>query len=479
MTQPILGDVYASFIDGKLGLGAPNRVGELAIVGVAGAGPLTIETIARDQLDTWLVTYGPGPLIERVIDAFQAGATIVRALRVSAAAAGVLGDVDDSEQNGGGIIDFTGTPNADYEIVIEILTGGERGTATFRWSPDGGDTWSDELASAATVVLTGTGLTVTFTDGGGPAASNDAGDIVRVNGAAPVATTLELQTALATLKAGPYRPETILIAGKTADAQWTAIATVIADLHATRAWYCHAIAEARGPAADETAAQWAAALLTEKTTQSPKFLSIVAARGELVDLRGRQRNTNLAGAYAGRIASTAKRSESPGYVARGPITGALALHPATQDSVGNWLTTLTDAAISDLSLAGYVTARRYEGLAGVYWTNGRTSGAPSSDFAAIERIRPLLTAATLARIALLPFLQGDADEAGQFAMQAAAQAPLNRMVAAGWSAELKAVIPPDQDIDGTGEVVVEIYGRHVPKATWIKLNLALSRELPE
>lgn len=52
-----------------------------------------------------------------------------------------------------------------YVLHIDIVTGGARGTATFRHSTDGGTTWQSTVATAASVVLPGTHLTVTFASG--------------------------------------------------------------------------------------------------------------------------------------------------------------------------------------------------------------------------------------------------------------------------------------------------------------------------
>lgn len=75
-----------------------------------------------------------------------------------------------------GNVALTGTPNGPWDLRIDIVTGGGRGTATFRFSTDGGTTWSETLTTAATVALTDTttdslvgkdgetGLTATFGD---------------------------------------------------------------------------------------------------------------------------------------------------------------------------------------------------------------------------------------------------------------------------------------------------------------------------
>lgn len=69
-----------------------------------------------------------------------------------------------------------------WQLVIEVITTGECGTATIRFSTDGGNTWSAAIATAATGLATSledtavdslvgnngkTGVSVTFTSGGG------------------------------------------------------------------------------------------------------------------------------------------------------------------------------------------------------------------------------------------------------------------------------------------------------------------------
>jgi hypothetical protein len=67
----------------------------------------------------------------------------------------------------GPVVTLTGTPTAltDYDIIIEITTGGTVGVAAFRWSDDGGTTYTTGVATASTVVLTDTGLTANFPAG--------------------------------------------------------------------------------------------------------------------------------------------------------------------------------------------------------------------------------------------------------------------------------------------------------------------------
>ena len=69
---------------------------------------------------------------------------------------------------------LSGTPSGPWNLKLDVPVGGARGAATFRFSTDGGNTWSDALTTGASVALVdtavdslvgnngSTGLTVAF-----------------------------------------------------------------------------------------------------------------------------------------------------------------------------------------------------------------------------------------------------------------------------------------------------------------------------
>jgi hypothetical protein len=65
----------------------------------------------------------------------------------------------------GPTVTIAGTPEGIYDAIIEITTGGSVGTAVFRWSVDGGQSWTSNVLTAASVVLGTTGLTANFSAG--------------------------------------------------------------------------------------------------------------------------------------------------------------------------------------------------------------------------------------------------------------------------------------------------------------------------
>lgn len=60
------------------------------------------------------------------------------------------------------VVTLTGTLTRFADFRIEVTTGGARGTAVFRWSDDGGTTWTSGVTTAATTVLGTTGITLAW-----------------------------------------------------------------------------------------------------------------------------------------------------------------------------------------------------------------------------------------------------------------------------------------------------------------------------
>ena len=62
-------------------------------------------------------------------------------------------------------VTLTGSPASGYSFNIQITTGGSVGTAVFKWSSNGGLTFTTGVATAATVLLGITGVTANFAAG--------------------------------------------------------------------------------------------------------------------------------------------------------------------------------------------------------------------------------------------------------------------------------------------------------------------------
>ena len=116
-------------------------------------------------------------LLDGMVDGYNVtrfnGVPLVVSDRVPLTGSSMSSTVTEAGASVGGVA-FTGTPTGAWNIVIDIVVGGSRGTATFRFSTDGGQTYSATLTTAATVALTdtnsdslvgnngATGITATF-----------------------------------------------------------------------------------------------------------------------------------------------------------------------------------------------------------------------------------------------------------------------------------------------------------------------------
>ncbi len=114
---------------------------------------------------------------------------------------------------------------------------------------------------------------------------------------------------------------------------------------------------------------------------------------------------------------------------------------------------LTDAHIESLMRSGYITARTYPYVPGIYVTLGVLTSPAGSDFDTLEKIRVVNKASALSRIAMLRYINDSvallADEAGLAQVRITALQPLLLMKNAGEISDAEVVIPPGQNILST------------------------------
>src|SRR5690606_20662811 len=100
-----------------------------------------------------------------------------------------------------GTVTVNGTSNIDVDVVIVITKTGDIGAGEFKVSLDGGATFGDDTLLAASYPLGDTGLTLTFTKGGGPTYFEE-GDEFSFTAKAPYMTSQDLSDALDALLDG-------------------------------------------------------------------------------------------------------------------------------------------------------------------------------------------------------------------------------------------------------------------------------------
>lgn len=144
MTVP---HVSITQLDGAIGVLSPGgRL--LALVGASSAGPLnTPAAFARTQ--DVIANFGTGPLVEaacHVIDRYRLPVVVIRTGHV---VDGAYGALDTDAVDGTSVVTTTADtePLDDYQVQVEVIAGGTIGVAgiTYRYSLDGGSSWSATL----------------------------------------------------------------------------------------------------------------------------------------------------------------------------------------------------------------------------------------------------------------------------------------------------------------------------------------------
>lgn len=268
MSQPA---VYINEVDGGLGV-LPNTNGRLlAVVGVSERG--TINTpAAYSRVRDLVRDFGIGPMVEAAAHFIQSYNRPVVVVRTGQSTAGSFPGADAVAFTGTGTstltVDNDGpAPLDDFECVLEVLRGGTIDTAgiTFRWSVDGGRTFSGEtaLGTEATFAFPTTGG-VTLEFGAGTLV---AGDRASFRTVAPQWNTTELQAALTALFRTRVRWEICEVVGPIEAAAVGVIDPFFVAGHASgkdRSWVAHA----RIPTPGETEAAYRTALETAFSSAS-------------------------------------------------------------------------------------------------------------------------------------------------------------------------------------------------------------------
>lgn len=444
--------VDIEILDGGLGLAAPDSDGILAFIATAETGvdnEVAVFT-AGDQAET---KYGEGHLTDAIRRAFAKGASIVRGIKADGDVAGSIGAVvPDGGNTGNGTLATTGSPLNDYEFVVEIIEEGDNGTATFKFSLDGGDTFSEEITVPAGApglfVVPNTGVTLQFTDGASP--SWGAGDLITFIATGATASASSLGDAIDALKNSGVLFEGIYVAQETDSATAAAMDIKAEELLAAKD-YIYILVEGIKPTAGQTADQYKASIDTEYSgyVSTSKRVGIILARAEFTNPGNNRVQEDNAGAFiAGRIASIPVNRQAGRVIDGALLTGDLKPSDINQGH------------INDLDDAGFTTLRTYPKRAGLYVTHGLLMAGPTSDYKFLANRRVMDKACRDVFQAALDQLQTDipANELAIQALVPVLEVPLKRMASAarGEITSGSVVIPPGQDVLGTQELAVKI-----------------------
>ena len=159
-------------VDGVSGL-APSSTPSCMIVGTCSSGEVGKAYLLGKDSD--LSVLGVGPLVDRLKDLFATGgqSPSVIAVPVAGAKAGYTTEI--KHTGTGPDAALSGAPTKNVDCVVEIVSSGDRGSATYRKSVylggeiivDGGLTWgsADTLDASGQIGVDTTGLILTLPDG--------------------------------------------------------------------------------------------------------------------------------------------------------------------------------------------------------------------------------------------------------------------------------------------------------------------------
>lgn len=279
-----------------------------------------------------------------------------------------------------------------YRLIVTITKAGTRGTAEFTYSIDDGNNTSRVYATAATFAIPDSGIVLAFSD-----AAYDKDDTYTAAATAPAFTSTDAQDAIQAVLQSAYEFEGIHIVGTPSSA---ANALTLAAMLDT---------ELQGAETEYLRFIWGVSecpTVEADATVQAAFASTVSATGRLGVAIGDEDVTsadtglvmkrNAAWPYTGRLAST-KYSTHPGEVEGGALPGIKAIYPA-----------YGGGPVADtFDSSRFVTLRTHQGRPGYYVTRGHTMDVATSDYNAIQRVRVINRAATIAQQALTRYLNAD------------------------------------------------------------------------
>ena len=158
----MFGDVNVKVEDGNLGRSSSTGTGtsiKIGISNVESKSPILISGTMNAKKIKEKV--GNTPLADACIDAVEWGASSIYCIPVKAGTAGTIGEITE-DKKGYGTFEVKGSPNNAYDIVVEVMDAGECNEGSFRYSLDGGNTFTEEMTIPITgeAELATTGLTM-------------------------------------------------------------------------------------------------------------------------------------------------------------------------------------------------------------------------------------------------------------------------------------------------------------------------------
>ncbi len=381
--------------DGNIGAPPPDDSRTVLIMAPCSSGtPNTVYSVGTPDAIAPLGN-GPGPEVSRLLLELGGRPVLVMPLTTTP---GVLSTVTQPAGTPPAV-GLTGNSQDNYDGRIEMLVAGVIGTSKFRYTLDGGQTWSGPIFTAATYPIPDSGVTLTFAAG-----TYVLGDVYTWTGGAPTYNASAINSAFDAAALTDFGFGIVYVVGEASGATPTLRATACAALVAAA-----------------TAKQLS--LYNQKRPVRIFLEAPMVADAEL---------TNAFGSFTG----SGSRSPSV-FAAWGRVRSAMPHGRAPLVSLGRLIMTLImdkpigkdAAAFQDdtysgklgpslvpgtnvrderktpgLDAAGFSTVKTFMGIKGVYLENVRLMSQFGSDYKYVQHGQVIDRLLVVGRAALLPFL---------------------------------------------------------------------------
>ena len=439
MTANRLPDAYLSITDFGLGILPGGSAGITAKVGVSSKGRVNQIAMLTDS-DQIVETFGSGILVDSLGDSFSGGSKQVYAVRAAGDIDGTVGAVVKAaaSESDTGTVTVTGKPLDAYNVKAEIVSGGEKNEATFRYA------------------LEDTGLSLSFTG------TYVAGTVFTFATTAPQASMASIIAAVKVLLDSALAFECVHVCGESDQALWTAMDVLMQQAESDfRYSYC--CCDAPYMNAGETVDEWVQRIIAMRANFASTRVQVHAAFGTVTDmLTGKQAVRNLGGIIRGYVCGL-KRQQSPGAVELGSLPGVVNIQPEG----------LNNAHVLALDNAGFTTVRKFIGMNGTYVTNGRMMAENGSDYEQEENRRVMDHSCELVRSQALKKVKAEATEDGQKVLEAFLSHALAVQIGDKEIVSGTVVIPEGQDVYATSRLRVKIRIVPVPIMREIEIDIGL------
>jgi hypothetical protein len=383
-------NVKVTAVDGAAAVAPASTDSINCVVGYSSSGAANVMELYVD-LPSLVAARGVGPGVEACAEQIaESGACYF--ISPTSDVAGVAGTP--AYAGSSPLITATGTPKDDYRVRTAVTTAGILGTSQISISIDGGNTYAAPVASAATIVLGTTGLTLAMAAG-----SYVVGDTCSIDCTAPYFSTANFGTAAAALLVDSREFGTLLVVGMPTGANDAAKATACANM-ATAAGSSVATARLAGRsyrAVVDAPFVTAASMVTAFASFSDSGVLVAQDPVDLMSpISGLIHKRPCASTYGARVANITPQKH-PGEVRGGPLPSRVRK------------SYLSAADVVTLDGARFVTFRTIPGRQGLFITRGPTMAASGSDYSEHQFCRVSDLGAKVARDALTGWLNRDLD----------------------------------------------------------------------